>query len=129
MATKYSATPINNGTRIREGHDVWSPVIKSIDRGVVVEGTEVWEAPANGSEVVKGDKWLLVTSVGGVPVTDPRPHHIAIVHKGLPICNNFKEIVVVPPPNPDEVVFPESFDLTDPSGVKARYEFVRILEE
>jgi len=32
-----------------------------------------------------------------------------------------------PPPVPTEPAFPEWFTLTDPNGVKARYDFVRIL--
>lgn len=127
--TMYSATPLNNGTRIRKAHDVWGQVIVSVNKGVVIKGDEVWEAPANGNEVIKGDKWLHVTFIDDVPVDPLIPHWIAIIHKGLPICNNFKEIVVVSPPDPNVPVFPESFVLTDPSGAKAEYVFVKILEE
>jgi hypothetical protein len=43
------------------------------------------------------------------------------------ICNNFTEIEEPPPP--PAPIFPESFTLTDPSGAKAEYKFVRIIEE
>lgn len=120
--TQYSMTPINNGTRLRTDHNVFASVIRSYNRGQLIVGDEVWEAPADGAEVKKGDKWLHVTSVDGVNLTDRG--WMAYIHKGFPVCNNFKEIEVPPPP-----VFPESFTLVDPSGAKAEYVFVRIIEE
>jgi hypothetical protein len=50
---------------------------------------------------------------------------MAYIHKGVAICNNFTEIEEPPPPTP---TFPESFILTDPSGAKAEYVFVRVIE-
>ena len=122
--TQYSMTPINNGTRIRTDHNTFATVITSYNRGQLVVGDEIWEAPADGPEVKKGDKWLHVTSVGGVIVPDRG--WMAYIHKGVAVCNNFKEI---PDPDPDPTpVFPESFILTDPSGAQAEYVFVRIIE-
>lgn len=125
--TSYSMTPINNGTRMRKDHNVFAAVITSYNRAQLVVGDEIWEAPADGSEVKKGDKWLLVTSVDGIEVTERG--WMAYIHKGVPVCNNFTEIPDVTPPDPTVPVFPESFVLTDPSGAKAEYEFVRIVEE
>ncbi len=121
--TQYSMTPINSGTRMRKDHSTFAAVVASFARGQVVVGDEVWTAPADGSEVKKGDKWLHVTSVDGVNVTERG--WMAYIHKGVPICDNFTEVVEPPPPTP---VFPESFTLTDPSGAKAEYKFVRIIE-
>lgn len=123
--TSYSMTPINNGTRMRTDHNVFASVITSYNRGQLVVGDEIWEAPADGSEVKKGDKWLHVTSVDGVNVTERG--WMAYIHKGVPVCNNFTEVEAPPPP--PTPVFPESFVLTDPSGAKAEYVFVRIIEE
>lgn len=123
--TQYSMTPITNGTRMRSDHNVFASVIASYNRGQLVVGDEIWEAPADGTEVKKGDKWLKVTSVDGVNVAERG--WMAYIHKGFPISENFKEIEEPnPPPTP---TFPESFTLTDPSGAKAEYVFVRIIEE
>jgi hypothetical protein len=123
--TQYSMTPINNGTRLRTDHNVFAAVITSYNRGQLIVGDELWEAPADGSEVKKGDKWLRVTSVDGVNLTERG--WMAYIHKGVAVCNNFKEIEGTDP-NPTPI-FPESFTLVDPSGAKAEYVFVRIIEE
>ncbi len=123
--TQYSMTPITNGTRMRSDHNVFASVIASYNRGQLVVGDEIWEAPADGTEVKKGDKWLKVTSVDGVNVAERG--WMAYIHKGFPISENFKEIEDPnPPPTP---TCPKSFTLTDPSGAKAEYVFVRIIEE
>lgn len=127
--TQYSMTPISNGTRLRTDHSTFSSVITSYNRGQLIVGDEIWEAPADGSEVKKGDKWLHATSVDGVNLTDQG--WMALIHKGYPICDNFKEIEdpAPPPAPPPAPTFPESFTLVDPSGAKAEYVFVRIIEE
>lgn len=122
--TQYSMTPFNSGTRMRSDHTTFASVIASYTRGQLVVGDEIWEAPADGNEVKKGDKWLKVTSVDGVIVAERG--WMAYIHKGTPICDNFK-IITDPIPNPTPV-FPDSFTLTDPSGAKAEYKFVRIIE-
>lgn len=125
----YSMTPVNNGTRRRKDHNTFSAyVLPSVDSGVLVEGDELWIAPADGNEVRKDDRWLKITKVGGVAVTETL--WMAQIHKGLIICDNFKEVITDPAPNPTPTpTFPQSFILTDPSGVRAEYEFVRIIEE
>lgn len=131
--TQYSMTPLGNGTRIRTDHTTYAAVIASYSYGQLVVGDEMWEAPADGSEVKKGDKWLHVTHVDGVPVAVQG--WMAYIHKGSSICNNFRVIdgeteppVVVPPPT-TEPQFPQSFVLTDPNGHRAEFKFVRLLEE
>lgn len=125
--TQYSMTPINSGTRLRADHNTYATVITSYGRGQVILGDELWEAPANGAEVYKGDKWLHVIAVDGVNLTERG--WMAYIHKGLKICENFEVIGDVPDvPPPPVSVFPESFTLTDPEGRKAEYVFVRILE-
>jgi hypothetical protein len=122
---QYKMTPINNGTRMRTDHNTFATVVKSYNRGQLIVGDELWEAPADGTEVRRGDKWLRVKSVDGVNLTDRG--WMAYIHKGVAVCNNFEEI---PDPDPDPTpVFPESFVLTDPSGAKAEYVFVRVIEE
>lgn len=120
----YSMTPINNGTRLRTDHNTFATVIASYNSGALVLGDELWEAPADGAEVKKGDKWLHVVSVNGEELFETG--WMAYVHKGLPVCNNFKTIAEVPSPDPIST-FPESFTLTDPTGKKAEYVFVREL--
>jgi hypothetical protein len=109
---------------MRSDHNVFASVIASYNRGQLIVGDELWTAPADGNEVKKGDKWLKVSSVDGVIVAERG--WMALIHKGVPVCNNFKEIED-PDPTPTPV-FPDSFTLTDPSGAKAEYKFVRIIE-
>ena len=86
--TEYTMNVINDGTRIRTNHDVFASVVTSVKRGVTVRGREVWTAPADGVEVFKGDKWLRLSN-----------GWMAYIHKGKPVCDNFKEVgIVVPPP-------------------------------
>jgi len=122
--TKYSMSPISSGTRLRSDHNTSSSVIASYGRGQLVVGDEIWEAPADGSEVRKGDQWLHVSSVDGINLTNRG--WMAYIHKGTAICENFQAIEdPAPPPAP---TFPESFTLVDPSGAKAEYAFVRIIQ-
>jgi hypothetical protein len=130
--TTYSMTPISNGTRLRVDHNTFALVITSYNANQLVKGDEIWEAPADGNEVKKGDKWLKVTSVDGVPVSQ-EASWMAYIHKGSPICDNFQEITD-PNPNPEPEptpIFPESYIMYDPKNpnVKAEYVFVRIIEE
>jgi len=122
--TQYSMTPISSGTRLRSDHTTFSSVVASFGRGQLVVGDQIWEAPADGSEVKKGDIWLHVTSVDGINL--PEQGWMAYIHKGYPICDNFT--LIEDPEPPATPVFPDSFTLTDPSGAKAEYKFVRIIE-
>jgi len=123
--TQYSMTPISSGTRLRNDHSTLTgAVITSYSRGQLMVGDEIWEAPADGNEVKKGDIWLHVTSVEGVNLATKG--WMAYIHKGTPICENFQEIQEPQPPTTP--TFPDSFTLTDPTGAKAEYKFVRIIE-
>jgi hypothetical protein len=52
----------------------------------------------------------------------------SILYPGICICKDFKETITEPPVEPPpSVQFPQSFTLTDPSGAKAEYVFVREL--
>lgn len=132
--TTYKMQPINNGTRMRTDHSTFAAVITSYNRGQLVIGDEIWEAPADGSEVKKGDKWVKVVSVDGVNVTERG--WMAYIHKGVAVCNNFVEIATNPNPDLQPVAgFPESFiqtnnDPTHPDfGKQAEYVFVRVLPQ
>lgn len=95
MAEEYTMTPLKDGTRVRTDHNVFAQVVRSESAGTLVRGYEVWEAPADGNEVKRGDKWLRV--VDG---------WMAYIHKGVPICNNF-----VTPEAPVEPVPPQDVDV------------------
>lgn len=116
--TTYSMATIYSGTKIREDHNTSANVLTSVNAKVTVTGSEKWVATTGGAEVFIGDTWIKVTYNG---VTG----WMAYIHKGVAICNNFKVVETTPPPAP---MFPESFVLTDPSGEKAEYVFVRVIE-
>ena len=134
--TTYSMTPIQNGTRLRTDHNVFAAVIdvdpiaaniQSFNSGDVLVGDDLWEAPADGSEVKKGDKWVHVTHRNGVALKTVG--WTAYIHKALPVCNNFKEVTVTPPPvDPAPVVlFPQSavWEYVEPStGKTVRLNYV-----
>lgn len=87
IMSKYEATVINTGTRLRDNHSAFDAVITSFAANTLLEGDEIWTAPADGSEVKKGDVWLKVTKANGVPVA--QVGWTAIIHKGGAICKNF----------------------------------------
>ena len=127
--TTYKMTPIGNGTRLRVDHNTYAEVLTSFNIGDQLQGDEIWIAQADGSEVRKGDTWVHVTHKNGVELEDAG--WVAYVHKAQFICKNFEVVGDTPPTDPAPVpspVFPESFTLTDPSGRKAHYEFVREIE-
>jgi len=125
----YTMKPLNSGTRMRKGHDVFAGVIiGDFGPADTLEGSEIWTAPADGVEVRKGDKWLLVTKRNGVTLSESG--WTAYIHKGVPICGSFTEIGVEPPPPAPVEEFPQSFTLTnDSTGNKAQYVFVKVLSE
>lgn len=108
--TQYSITPIMSGTRMRSDHTVFANVLKAdLKPTDLIVGDEIWIAPADGVEVKKGDSWLKVLSVNGAAV--PQRGWTAITHKGLPICNNFKEITSPPPADPEPTPVYQDIDL------------------
>lgn len=119
-------TPISNGTRLRKDHNTFSAVITSYDPPAFIQGSELWIAPADGNEVKANDKWLKVTHVNGEAVS---AGWMAYIHKGVPICKNLMEQPQPPqPPPPEPPKFPLSFTLVYPSGAKAEYKFVKVIE-
>jgi hypothetical protein len=125
--TTYEAIVINNGTRLRNWHDVFSTVIdvdstianvQSFNANDKLEGDEVWEAPADGVEVKKGDKWIHVTKRNGNPI--PEKGWTAVIHKGVAICHNLVEVGMPPIDPPVVVEFPQSvvWEYVEPSTNK-----------
>lgn len=96
--SQYSMKVVSNGTRIRTDHNTYSTVVSSQPAGVLMTGSEIWTAPADGNEVKKGDIWMYVTHVNGVALSTKG--WMAYTHKGVPICSDLKEIPVTPPSEP-----------------------------
>jgi GH25 family lysozyme M1 (1,4-beta-N-acetylmuramidase) len=118
MTTKYQMTVISNGTRLRTDHNVFAdyldvdpnlPDKQSFKAGDVLVGDTFWVAPADGSEVKSGDKWLRVNTCNGVDV--PTIGWTAFTHKGLPICKDWKEFEGTPPPPDPEPETPPYQDV------------------
>jgi hypothetical protein len=66
-------------------HSTKGAIVSSHNIGAIVLGDEVWTAKVDatdGSNTKAGDKWLLVKSINGVPVTG----WMAIIHNGVAIC-------------------------------------------
>ena len=124
--TTYEMTTIDNGTRIRDLPNTGGKELTRVNANVKVTGSELFTATdslsnAGGIYQYVGDKWLKITYNG---VTG----WMAYIHKGTPICNNFKEVTTTPPPV-NEPPVPLSFILTDPAtGKQAEYALVRILD-
>lgn len=74
---------------MRVDHNVLpaSSTIAQFNSDQLIVGDELWTAPADGAEVKKGDTWIRVLSVDGVPIGERG--WTAIIHKGVPICDNF----------------------------------------
>jgi hypothetical protein len=87
----YRMTPIDNNTRIRSDHNVYAGVIQTVAANIIVSGDQLWEAPADGNEVKKGDRWLFITRVNGLEIV--KPGWMAQIHKGVPICKDFTKTV------------------------------------
>ena len=90
---RYEGTAIADGTRLRPEHNTNNQYINQYPRGTRFHGDELWVALAdvfglvNGVQTLlnlKGDTWLKVTDIGGVPINGAA--WVAITHKGLPIC-------------------------------------------
>jgi len=63
------------GMNTRPTHDVFNAPNGAIRLGDIVEGLEVWTAPADGNLVKAGDKWMRINS--------PIERWVAIVHLGV----------------------------------------------
>ena len=98
MLYEMTTLSTNSSTRIRKDHTTYATTLASIPASTVVAGDELWEAPADGDEVRKGDKWLHVTHVKGVELAVKG--WTAYIHKGVAICKDFKDLSVTLPPTP-----------------------------
>lgn len=96
-----------------------TPAVTSTnDIGDIPAGTEfVGSGYVTGND---GVKYIDLISVGGVN----KDGYVSTKANVTLI----EDTGTTPPPAPAEPVFPEWFDLVDPSGRKARYDFVRIIE-
>ena len=97
----YEMTTISSGTRIREDHNVYAPVLTSVGAGVIVKGTELWTAPLDENNVKAGDRWLHITYGGIIG-------WMALTHMGISICKDFKvinETEPTPIPTPTTVTY------------------------
>lgn len=92
--TKYTATAITDGTRLRPDHNVNQTYIGSYPTGTKFNGDVLFiaTAPTVVNQAV-GDTWLQVTDINGVPKTG----WVAIIHLGKPVCT-LVENVITPPP-------------------------------
>lgn len=86
----------------------------AVGYGQLVNGVEIWTAPADGVNVRKNDTWLRLD--------DPVTKWVAVVHMGVVYG------VVTEGNNTEPPKFPESFKLVYPTGESAEYQFVRVIE-
>ena len=114
MKYKYISNDYNMS--IRPNPTTSNGAIGTLSRGTEGRGDDLTLYP-------NGDKWIKILE-GGSAVG-----WVAVVHLGK-VYGVLTEIGVEPPPPDPEPkpIFPEWFTLTDPSGVKAEYQFVRIIE-
>lgn len=111
----YTTTWVK-GMNTRPTHSVSNNPNGTVAYNVPTNCIELWEAPADGANVKKNDKWARLDS--------DVEKWVAVVHLGVtygtirPVSESPEE-----PEDPPVVVpaFPEYFDLTDPQGVTKRY--------
>jgi GH25 family lysozyme M1 (1,4-beta-N-acetylmuramidase) len=91
----YEITPnFTEGMKIRPLPNVNNTSIGSLAYGKTGKGDELWTAPADGTNVKKGDMWLKITEGGTAQ------GWVAVVHMGKSYCA-LKEITPNPDPDPD----------------------------
>ena len=110
MEYTYKTTWLK-GMNTRPEHGVNNSPNGSVAYNEIVRGLEVWEAPADGLNVRKGDKWMRLM----MTVADA---WVAVVHMGT-VYGIVEEVGTPPPPPVSQ--FPEYFILTDPEGNTRRY--------
>ena len=98
------------GMNTRPEHSVNNPPNGTIAYRETVRGVELWEAPADGLNVRKGDLWMRLDTV--------IVRWVAVVHMGI-VYGVVEEVGTPPPPPVSQ--FPEYFMLTDPEGNTRRY--------
>lgn len=125
--TEYTYTSTwTKGMNTRPAHNVNNTPNGAVPYNTPVQGVELWIATSLDDEVKSGlanigDKWMRLNS--------STVQWVAVVHKGVVYGNvTVVDNTTPPDPTPTEPLFPESFTLVDPSGAKAEYTFVRIIE-
>jgi hypothetical protein len=92
----YEITPaFSDGSKIRPDHNVFNTSISSLPYGRTARGNEDWIAPADGLNVMKGDRWLHVLESDGKAVDG----WIAEIHMGKRYAT-IKNISTTPTPEP-----------------------------
>jgi len=106
---------------LRPSHNTSNSPIGTIAYGVPANVLEVWTSTTNTTLNNIGDIWARLSD---------KPEWVAVIHKGIKYGELTESGGTDPiPPTPNTPTFPDSFTLTDPSGAKAEYKFVRIIEE
>lgn len=92
--------PLQNGTRVRDGHNTYGTIKVLAGLADTLMGTEVFTADvdikdAMGKVIQKaGDRWLKVEFLNGIPASG----WVAITHMGESICTEVQESAVEPDP-------------------------------
>lgn len=77
VTMRYDAVSANYNMSLREDHNTFAVTLVGIPKNTVVHGDFLWVAPADGTEVKAGDKWLHQVTYAGFT------GWVAIVHKGV----------------------------------------------
>ena len=110
---------MGDGTRCRRDHVIADNIIENFKQGTQLVGDDSWFLDS-------ANIWIHVTHKDGYALAEPG--WTAIIYRGTPICSNYEIIETDPTPDTSPI-FPDSFTLTDPSGAKAEYKFVRIIDQ
>lgn len=102
--TKYTATAIGDGTRLRPDHNTNNTYIGSYSKGTNFHGEQLFVADKNlfsglNQYQAIGDKWLLVTDINGTP----KSGWVSVINMGQAICTLVDNSVEPPPPDPTPV--------------------------
>lgn len=90
--TRYEATAIGDGTRLRPAHNTNNTYLGNYPRGTKFHGDELWTATSDIYVMIgtvntllnkMGDQWLRVTDVNGVATG--REAWVAVTHRGAVI--------------------------------------------
>lgn len=88
----------NSNMSLRKDHNTSAEKLAQLNAGKIAEGDELWLAPADGTNVRKGDTWLHVLKADGQPVD----LWIAIVHLGALYCTlTDNDVAPTPTPTPE----------------------------
>ena len=118
--TTYRTT-WSKGMNTRPDHNVNNSPNGVVAYGETVNIAEVWTALADGVNVRKNDKWARLQDSLFI-------QWVAVIHLGV-VYGVLEHTNPTPEPTPTPApMFPQSFIHIDPSGKKAEYTFVRVIE-